>query len=303
MFWLPCFSTKSKIKIHNMIITKLQGGLGNQLFQYAAGRSLSHKLGTSLKLDIEFYKKYSAKRPYCLDDFAISSEIANEDEIKKIKNDTIFNKLKQIILGWKNRSVIIDHDEHKFFSDVSDIQKNTYLEGFWQSEKYFEDIKDVIRKEFVLVKPLSDTANASLESINKNNSVSIHIRRGDYVVPRYKKIFYECTPEYYQNAISLISERVHNPHFFVFSDDIKWSKENLKIQQPVTFVSQAGTLDYEELVIMSKCKNNIIANSTFSWWGAWLNQNADKIVIAPKKWYIGDASQEIDLIPKHWIKL
>ena len=279
-----------------MIITLFKGGLGNQMFQYAIGRSLAHKLGVPLKLDTGYYEK-DFKRKYLLDNFSISAQVAGSEEIEKIKNKNIFQK----IFGSESKKVFVE-PYFNFCPQVLSLPDNTYLDGFWQSEKYFKDIEDIIQREFVLRNPLPPEARDLVNLINEENSVSIHIRRGDYVLPKYKKIFYECTSEYYNDAISTVNKETSNPYFFVFSDDIDWAK-TLNLPQNTIFVGPEWKLqDYEEFAIMSICKHNITANSTFSWWAGWLNKNPKKILITPKKWFV-DGKNEGDLIPETWIKI
>ena len=283
-----------------MIITKLQGGLGNQLFQYALGRFLSYKLNVPLKLDIGYYQN-DKKRECLLNNFMISALIATEEEIKKIKSESVFEKIKNLFFKRKNEQETFV-ESYSFNQEVLNLPDNTYLEGFWQNEKYFKDIESIIRKEIVLKESLPFKANLLIELINNVNSVSIHIRRGDYILPKYQKIFYPITIEYYQKAIFLINKKVPNTHFFIFSDDIEWSK-TLFFPKNITYVdSSYGLKDFQELMVMSLCKHNITTNSTFSWWAAWLNSNQNKIVITPKKWSIYQSVHK-DLIPETWIKL
>lgn len=284
-----------------MIISKLQGGLGNQMFQYSVGRSLARRLNVPLKLDTNHYSN-DIKRQYYLGDFTIYSEIARSDEIKRLKNDSILNKMTGRFLGKRNGAIFKEPDRN-FHAEVLNLPDNTYLDGFWQSEKYFIDIENIIRREFSLKEPLSVASNSLLELIDKSDSVSIHIRRGDYILPKYRKIFHQCSAEYYQNAISLINDKITNPHFFIFSDDSEWARAMIFPKNTTYIESCLGLKNFQELVIMSRCKYNITANSTFSWWGAWLNKNKNKIVITPKKWYIDDAFKANDLIPKNWVKL
>lgn len=264
-----CFGLKNKYFYQLMIIIKLQGGLGNQLFQYAFGRSLSVKENKILKLDISNYDS-DPLRSYKLRHFNIKERIAFPLEIFWSK------MIKRLGFG-----------------------QSSYLEGYWQSEKYFSDIEDTIRREFKLKDPLKNEAQKFSDEIKNTNSVSLHIRRGDYVTNDKLKGFLQPLPlAYYNEAIEIVEKKIDKPHFFVFSDDIAWVKDNLKINHQVSYVSGSGIEDHEELALMSQCKHNIIANSSFSWWGAWLNDNPGKIVIAPKNWFSdGDNSE---LIPNTW---
>jgi hypothetical protein len=176
--------------------------------------------------------------------------------------------------------------------------------GFYQSETYFKPAKDIILEEFTLKKPFSSQAqNISNNIALQPMPVSLHIRRGDYVSnDRARKHHGLCSLEYYQEAVERITGKVKNPLFFVFSDDIAWAKQNLKLDN-ATFVSNPEIRDYEELLLMSQCRHNIIANSTFSWWAAYLNKNAKKMVIAPKQWNVKSASDTLDILPSSWIQL
>ncbi len=280
-----------------MIITKLAGGLGNQLFQYAIGRSQSERLGVPLKLDIEHHVK-DTKREYGLKYFNISAQIATPDEIRKLKHDGFFDTIVQRLFGEKQTSVCLEYDYKKFHPSALTIPDNTYLAGFWQKEKYFENIQEILLKELTLKDPLPSETSALVEQIKHTNSVSIHIRRGDYTLPKYAKIFYQCTPEYFYSAINTIKEKVANPHFFIFSNDIEWTK-TLDFPKETTYITPGHP--HDDLILMSMCKHNIIANSSFSWWGAWLNQNPEKIVIAPKHWFTEDSPE--DSVPKDWIQI
>ena len=142
-----------------------------------------------------------------------------------------------------------------------------------------------------------------LDNILKTTSISLHIRRGDYLTPENAETHCLCSPSYYQNAIQYIVQRVENPHFFIFSDDITWVFDNFKMPYPYTIVNVNDSYTgYYDLELMRNCKHNIIANSTFSWWGAWLNENPNKIVIAPQRWFMNQ-EEEIDIIPSSWVRL
>jgi Glycosyl transferase family 11 len=178
------------------------------------------------------------------------------------------------------------------------------LDGYWQSEKYFIDCSKLIRKDFTFKNEL-DSYNLKLKSkIDKTNSVSIHIRRGDYVNNLNTNATHGlCSIDYYIKAVNYITERIESPYFFVFSDDIEWAKKNIMLNFPCQFISHnIGSKSYLDMQLMSLCKHNVIANSSFSWWGAWLNSNDNKIVIAPRKWFAVN-TDICDLIPSNWISL
>jgi hypothetical protein len=259
-----------------MIITKIQGGLGNQMFQYAYGKHLSTKYNTDLKLDIRFYD-YPAtpKREFILNKF--SNTFTNTD-----MNFSLTGQVYKI------------DDDFNYKELTNPLNDNYYLDGYWQSEKYFKESEFIISEDF---KPNEETLSKLLRTpFIDSNTISLHVRRGDYLNSNgYHPV---QSIEYYKNAVGQIGEY---DYIFIFSDDIKWCKENLNFKN-IIFIE--GFTDIEDLYLMSLCKHNIIANSTFSWWGAWLNSNPNKIVIAPKKWF-GDRANlnESDIIPSNWIRL
>ena len=288
-----------------MIIVKLMGGLGNQLFQYAAGRSLAHAKQTELFIDPTFYDNQSGnieKRNYSLEAFNIKPAFATKAELNKFDKPGLFLKVSDKLRPYYKKRYYFEqhfHFDTNFFQSAS----SSVLVGFWQSEKYFHQISDVIRKDFTLTGELSAKTKELQQVIANSNSVSIHIRRGDYVKnPETLRNHGVCEIDYYEAAMKLIAENVSNPDYFVFSDDIAWVKENLTVNRPVTFVNHNdGNHAYEDMYLMSQCKHNIIANSTFSWWAAWLNNNANKIVIAPKKWFNEFNGNTKDLFPAGWM--
>jgi hypothetical protein len=279
-----------------MIITKLQGGLGNQMFQYAIGRNLTIRNNSTLKLDTDYYVNNKLFQ-YGLGHFNITENIASTDEIKKYYNK--FNKILDLFLPFTRKKIIFEKNLN-FDEGLLSLKDNHYLYGYWNNEKYFKNIRSELLQEF-RIKQLSRDAQEILERINKNSSTAIHIRRGDYLTAKHSKIFASISLEYYKMAIKKIAAKDGNPFFYIFSDDIEWVKNEFKPDFPFELVSRHNLKNYEELYLMSRCKNNIIANSTFSWWGAWLNNNSDKIVIAPKKWYVKNTAN--DLIPEDWIKI
>lgn len=291
-----------------MIISRLTGGIGNQMFQYAVARRLAYIHHTVLKLDISSYESYKLRK-FELDRFNISAQIATKKEIEKFikipKN--IFEKIIfNLIPSLQKKSQ--NYYEEKFYhfdQRVLALPDNVFLSGYWQSEKYFIDIGDIIIKEFTIrTKP--DSFNiALLNQIKASESVSIHIRRGDFAENSSTKLLHGLfRVDYILKAVSVITEKLNNPHFYVFSDDIDWAKTNLKMKYPITFIdNNIDKKDYEDLRLMSSCKHNIIVNSTFGWWGAWLNNNKSKIIITPKNWYKRGPVDTYDLIPKSWIKI
>ncbi len=294
-----------------MIIVKLRGGLSNQMFQYAAGRRLSHIHNTELKLDTEWYRTPqpdATPRKFELDNFNVKYSIATENDLIGLNGikRTAFKHLHIAIFRKFFPKVIYFGERHYHFDEeILKLPNNVCLFGYWVCEKYFLDITAIIKKEFT-IKNFPDAKNEVLiKKINGTNSVSLHVRRGDYISnPTHNKMYGTCSLDYYKDGIKYISEKIENPVFFIFSDDITWAKENLEIPFEKYFVeNNTGEKSYEDLRLMSTCKHNIIANSGFSWWGAWLNENENKIVCAPKVWFKNSLNNTKNVIPEKWIHL
>jgi hypothetical protein len=179
------------------------------------------------------------------------------------------------------------------------------ITGYWQAEKYFSKIAEQIREDFSFKPTIGSKDAILIDQINKVNAVSLHVRRGDYVNnPATATTHGLCSLDYYRKAINYLAQRELQPHFFVFSDDINWVKSNLEINFPCQYVDHnRGAESFNDMRLMSLCNHNIIANSSFSWWGAWLNQRVDKIVIAPNQWFADGKVNTMDLRPKSWICL
>lgn len=290
-----------------MIIVKLQGGLGNQMFQYAIGRQLSIHFKTTLKVDNSIYRANQfyeniTLRSYQLNIFSLKVEEATDKEIHYFtKKKDLFGKARKLI----SRAKIIQESSFLFDPNFKAYGPNCYLIGYWQSELYFKEIAKVIREDFSFkMLPVNENSYIA-DRIISANSVSMHIRRGDYQNnPTTKEFHGLCSIEYYQRAIKLMNEKVGNPHFFVFSDDMNWVRNNIRINGQHTFVDindeNNGNIDMQ---LMSLCKHNIIANSSFSWWGAWLNSYNKKIVIAPEKWFNNSSIDTSTILPVSWYKL
>jgi Glycosyl transferase family 11 len=293
-----------------MIIVKLNGGMGNQMFQYAAGRRLAHVHNTDLKLDLGWFHdipQNETPRKYELAAFNVSATAASAGEIARFRETALSVRLRRILpisLPFFKRRHIYEAHFH-FDADILNLPDNVYLEGYWQCPGFFADIKDVVRKEFTVRTEAVAENQQMAEEIAQRESVSIHVRRGDYVSNSVTRAgFGICPPQYYRAATEIIAARTGRPHFFVFSDDPRWVKENLSFVSPATFVDLNGPdKAYEDMRLMSLCKHHIIANSSFSWWGAWLSNNPDKIVIAPRQWFRNSETKTDDLLPKEWIRI
>lgn len=278
-----------------MIYILLQGGLGNQMFEYAAARSLAIDRNTDVVLDLAWFSQdfdeRTTERKYELNGFLL------DRDARIYSNGLRYSA---------NRRLARRYDEPHFRFDPSfpGLPKNTVLSGYFQSERYFDRIRSVLLGDFQWIKPPDGKNIALLSQIQKDStSVAMHVRRGDYISNKDAAEFHGLTEViYYTNAVKFLMRTIKVPHLYIFSDDPLWCKRNLVFSHPTTYVSHNSD-GSEDMRLMRACRHNIIANSSFSWWAAWLNENPDKIVIAPKKWFANAESDTRDIIPKSWHKL
>jgi len=286
-----------------MIIVKLSGGLGNQMFQYALGKSVSIKTEQELKFDISFYSEQKFRKLELVN-FIGQINIAGKEEIgKTLFPKNIFLKTASCLFkqAWKlSKNYIKEKKSFNFQEDIFLKKESCFFDGYWQNPKYFDDIREVLTKEMSIKNDsLDDYSKEVLDNMEKTNAVSIHIRAGDYLnIPEVRDI---CSRDYYLKAISMIKEKVINPTFFVFCEDENYSSQILPTNLEYIFVNTNVEKPYMDLFLMTKCKHNIIANSSFSWWGGWLNKNSEKLVICPRIWH--NKYKEADIIPVAWTKI
>jgi hypothetical protein len=294
-----------------MITVRLKGGLGNQLFQYATARALAVKHSTSVAFDLNSLLKREAdawhtSREYELAALGIPSvEPSLAEKFAFGLVDVPARKLLQKIV----RRIISGNVYHeKYFIYDLDIETSTsartYLNGHFPSERYFKSIEPLLRTELQFMgQPDASVVNR----IENSCSVSIHIRRGDYLTnPSAHQYHGLCSPAYYKQAIAYIASQQPDIHIFVFSDDLAWARQHLSFPFPVEYIEgNVGKNSYLDMQLMSFCRHHITANSSFSWWGAWLNPSPDKIVVAPKRWFADEAAQRQahDIIPDSWVQL
>ncbi len=260
-----------------MINMTVMGGLGNQLFQWACARNLQEKYGHSVQYDLSFYNGQDKRRP----------------QLSEFKNLVFSNVEENYTLGQVS---VGDSFSYANFSryDLSQTQRRYSLQGYWQSEKYFEENADVIRNNLEIDPRIEYHINDNYPFISKEKTASIHVRRTDYVTSNG---YHPVQPiSYYQEALS----HIEYDKLIVFSDDVQWCRGNLFFDD---MVFAEGNTDIEDLYLMSTCDNNIIANSSFSWWAAWLNKNENKKVIAPSNWFGLGAPSSQDIIPEDWITI
>jgi hypothetical protein len=293
-----------------MVIVRLMGGLGNQMFQYAAGRRLALVQNVPLKLDVAWFARWPS-RAYALHALNIAEAFATPEELREIAGPErgamgrlVFRLRRRWRIGYR-WSWIHERGLSPFDAGVLVPREPTYLDGYWQSERYFSDVAATIRRDFTLRASPGARTRELADQIGAVESVSVHVRRGDYVSdPKASEIRNVCTPDYYQRCVAHIAARVGRPHLFVFSDDPAWVAANLRFDHPATLVSEVGASgEHEDLRLMSLCRHHIIANSSFSWWGAWLNPRQDKLVLAPRRWMNDPRADDQDWLPPDWIRM
>lgn len=297
--------------VKNIVVVKLNGGLGNQMFQFALGYIISLKHHSQLLLDKELFnltKKTPGHTPrnYELGVFGIDKPTASKKDILYFEQLSLKNKIRRELN--LNYPVMCYENNFSFDKGIINTAPPVYLRGFFQSFKYFKGYEDDLRELFKFpLDKLDDKNKKFLEKIKLSRSASIHIRRGDYVEDKITQKFHgNCRRDYYDSAISKLREFDEEIEFFFFSDDIKWVENEFKDTQiRKTFVGpNSGKNSWKDMLLMSQCAHNIIANSSFSWWAAWLNKNPTKLIISPKTWFANHEKEKFtgDLIPPDWIR-
>jgi hypothetical protein len=296
-----------------MIISEIVGGLGNQLFQYAAARRVSMEFNQELKLDLTFFDRYHVPDVFRLDKFNVRYTLATAEEIRRFKRYQKSTLPYKLLRKIKRRPVYLNGQHHfdntwfatndwkKKLADKADF----YMSGYFANPLFFYEIEETLKKEFSMKGEFNEANKEVHERINACNSVGLHIRRGDYVD---NPVFTNLPLSYYEDAADRLLKKDPDSTFFIFSDDLKWVRENLKLDGKMEFVGiNDNKTDYMEMMLMASCKHNIIANSTFSWWGAWLNAYPDKTVYAPIKWFSDPERQKFyanrEIFQKGWQRI
>ncbi len=271
-----------------MIVVKIQGGIGNQLFQFALALSLKKRNPKSkVSIDISFYNHQDVsitQRKFYLNAFSISEFSVGAGNNRRLSN--LFLKIKSFMIPIKKSNIITEKTKN-YDLDIFLSMDPSYLIGYFQSYKYFEAINTDLREQLVLKDHLTKESESYKSLIlSKPASISIHVRRGDYLA-KYETIYHQLTIDYYKKAIEFIKAKLGNLSLsiFIFSDDLDWCKENIVLQEETVYIENTNKPDFEDLILMSYCKHNIIANSSYSWWSAWLNLNNNKVIVAPNQWY------------------
>ena len=289
-----------------MNIVQIHSGLGNQMFQYAFYLALKHHQPDT-KIDASIYRHRPSHNGYELERiFAIQPEHATIEERNRMADvgKDWFSVLRHTI-GWKRKTygqlVTEPNPSHGWRPDLLHSD-NCYLQGYWQTEKYFAEVANQVRNDFIFRHPLKAADKVLAQQITKDNSISVHIRRGDYIKERRRADYEVCTANYYCRAVEYIQQHIYSPVFYVFSDDPTWGQEQNIFPEGTIFVSgHDAETAYIDMQLMSLCRHHIIANSSFSWWGAWLGQHEDTITLAPNTWF--RYRERPDIIPDNWIKV
>jgi len=297
-----------------MIVVRLLGGLGNQMFQYALGRTLSLQNKDILKVDTTILEDHrpgvhAVNRNYDLDVFTLELPKSTHSEIWKFHSHNfplpykIASRLYNLIMG----PTTVNEPHFHFAPAILSRTGTMYLNGLWQSYKYFQSVEAEIRRDFTFRQPLTGEALEIAAMIQRSQAVCLNVRRTDYITDKATSSVVTFTGlKYYRDAVDLIESQHKKLHYFIFSDDMEWCKNNFNfLGDDITFVDHtyAGPKFSFYLQLMSMCKHFIIPNSTFAWWAAWLNEDTGKIVVTPKKWMNDPSVETGDLIPDNWIRI
>jgi len=307
-----------------VVIVRLKGGLGNQMFQYAAAKALATARGVRLGLDLTAFDA-DPKRRFELDRLPISATIASPRAIFRVtarpqtRSQRALTRSARALarvarlppdrelgllrpLGVDRR--VYSEPHFHFDPNFQNLPPDVYLDGYWQSERYFAGIADKLRRELTVGAAAQSEARDLERAIRSTESVGVHVRRGDYVTDERTAAYHgTCDPDYYRAAAERVREVAGQPHFFVFSDDPGWVRTDLAFLSPSTVIGPGGrTRPHDDMRLLSLCRHAIIANSSFSWWGAWLNDRPGKRVVAPARWFSDPSIDTSDLLPKDWLR-
>ena len=284
-----------------MITVALSGGMGNQMFQYATGCALASRLGCRLQLDARRYNRRQAF-PYALGHFQINAALGTNETLPPCHRSS---PLKYMTWKYFSQSPrLVEENGLSFNENVLNLPEGVYLKGYWQSERYFLDSQEAVRRELSFSKPDIDKNQAIASEIVAKTTIAVHVRRGDYVSkPKNLAKHGICSKQYYEQAVRIIAESLPTtPTIVLFSDDIPWAVENLNFGLKTIPIGHNDRHSaHEDMRLMTLCNHYVISNSTFSWWGAWLNPSREKVVIAPKQWFAAQDVYNRDILPKNWL--
>ena len=290
-----------------MIVVCLNGGLGNQMFQFAAAYALSARLGVECKVDVSILER--SIRRYELECFTGAPPVGDISDLPlrlRLRARGIPDVVAGTLDRWFGGSTVFQEQSSFVFDRrFLTVTDGSYLVGYFQTEKYFSNVACDIERLFTFHNPPSIANTKILDQISNGRAVSVHVRRADYVSDRQTNQFHgTCSLEYYAAAFGLIADRVNDARFFVFSDDPLWARQNIKPPGETIYVDHnKADAAYEDMRLMSACQHHIVANSSFSWWAAWLNASPEKVVVAPKRWLADPSVPLDDLLPEKWIAI
>ena len=288
------------------MIVRIFQGPGNQMFQLAYGLAASMRMNTSLKLDLSWFRKNSGHRAYILDHFKHDLPIATDEDIRRAKvcyAETRVRLTANQLCNWvaprHKKSVVVERLDD-YDSPLLYPNPKAYITGYFTSESFFQSHENLVRSTLTYTKPLSNLSKAVQNDMRKGGAVALSVRRGDFVNNPLHDV---CGLDYFERAISWMENRFENLHFYVFSDDLPWVSENLKLPRNKTIMDFNSPNYMEDLFLMTQCSHHIIPNSTFSWWGAWLANDPNQTVIAPKRWLGGSNVYYDHVVPNRWVQL
>jgi hypothetical protein len=292
------------------------GGLGNQMFQYALGRRLALERGVPLRLDLGWFAEARERgvdtvREYMLGGWRVSAPAASAEDLARFDAAAqstgllarVARRVRRMLPARPARGTVYERGP-AFDPGVLQVAAPAYLHGYWQSEKYFDSIGETLRAEFVPAEPICTYIAELAQYAADPNTISLHVRRGDYAHNAATQAFHGlCSPQYYAAAASLLAAKLSAPRFLVFSDEPEWARENLQLGWPARVVEHApGSSPHQEMWLMSRCAHHVIANSSFSWWGAWLRPAPGKTVVAPRQWFRDPSHDGPDRLPASWLR-
>lgn len=285
------------------VVVGLSGGLGNQMFQYAAGRALAARLQAPLAIDLSWFCG-PRERQFALTPFRIAAEPRTQCPWLPLRAQAWVSRVSRRCLP-RIMGVPVWREPHfHYAAEYAFLKKPVFLEGYWQSERYFSGIRSLLLEDFALQAPLPPACAALLEKILACDAICVHVRRGDYLSNRAAaRVHGTCPVDYYSAGVLELIQGLDHPHCFVFSDDAAWVRASLTFDCPMTVVDVNGPNNaHLDLALMRACHHFLIANSSLSWWGAWLSERAGKKVIAPARWFLTQDKDTQDLLPQSWMR-
>ena len=293
-----------------MIISNLIGGLGNQLFQYATGLAAARRTGTELRIAIDMFEDYQLHQGFELTRvFAVAPIAANAAEMRVCLGPWRSKQARRLLgrfrPGTLREGSVVVQPTVTYWPGIREVGPMTYLQGYWQSERFFDDAVEEVRTALHFRSPPSEANVHWIRRIESCNSVGLHVRRGDYITNgKNRSIYAVCPPEYYRGAVDHVLQRHPDARFFIFSDEPGWARQLFDDQSGIMEVvdHNRGSESYNDLRLMSRCRHNIIANSTFSWWAAWLLERPGKLIVAPQRW-LRSPGLDADMIPARWTRI